>query len=161
MFGLNPIPLYTIVALAVLNIALGFGWWVTGVRLDSAEAQVTACAAKHNAFVEQVKASGRAAEDRARAKEREQKEIADATSKGWAAALAVVRADADQRVRLAASRGAGSGGVSVTPLSADRVDVGTQEPLPAPERIIADCAEDTLKLVWLQHWIKETRDGQE
>ena len=160
MFGLNPIPLYTIVALAVLNIALGFGWWVTGVRLDSAEAQVTACAAKHDAFVEQVKASGRAAEDRARAKEREQKEIADATSKGWAAALDVVRRDADRRLRYA-NRSAGSGGVSVTPLSADRVVISPQEPLPAPERIIADCAEDTLKLVWLQHWIKETRDGQE
>ena len=161
MFGLSPIPLYTIVALAALNIALGFGWWVTGVRLDSAEAQVATCEATHDAFVRQVEAQGQIADEKRRSIENHNRRIADETEKGWAAALAVVRRDADQRVRLAASRDSSGGGLSKASPSTYGITVPAKGALPDTERVIADCSEDVLKLVWLQHWIKETHDGQE
>ena len=153
---LTPFYPWLLVFLLCTNGIAAVMWVVNSHEATAYKERATACAAKHDAFVEQVKAAGRAAEDRARAIDHENQRIADETAKGWAAALDVVRRDANKRLRLAASRSAGAGSVSVAPISADRIDVGTKEHLPATERVIADCSEDTLKLVWLQHWITES-----
>lgn len=148
MPGMSPITLVLLIA-GALQVATGFGWWIASARLDATQTKLAKCNAKHEAFVDQVKVQGEAAMQAARTKEAEHRRIHDETSRAWAAALDVVR------VQYAARPGPRGGGVSVTPVAADRVVIAPAEPLPAPERIIADCAEDTLKLVWLQHWVQE------
>ena len=153
---LTPFYPWLLVFLLCTNGIAAVMWYVKGTEANVYKERATACAAKHDAFVRQVEAQGQIATEKAKAKEAEYARIAEETGRGWASALAHVRASADKRLRLAASRSAGSGGVSVTPLPADRVVIATQGDLPAPERIVADCAEDALKLVWLQHWITES-----
>jgi hypothetical protein len=145
--------IWLIVLLLCTNGIAGIMWFVKATEAKGYKERAELCAAKHEAFVEQVKAAGRAAEDRARAIDRENRRIQDETAKGWAAALDVVRAD---RVRLARA------GASVSPvrgpgITATGIDGPAAEHLPPPERVVADCAETTLTLVWLQHWVKESR----
>jgi hypothetical protein len=104
----------------------------------------------------QVEAQGQIAAEHARAKEKYNAEIAEKTAKGWAAALAVVRADADRRVRQYAT-GSGARVSPVPSIAVDslRIADAPQDALPPPERIITDCAEDSLKLVWLQYHVKQ------
>ena len=148
MSWLTP-QLFAVLTGLVLWLFTAGGWYVEAQKADRYKARAEACEAKHQAFADQVKATGKIAEEAARTKEAEYRRIHDETSRAWAAALDVVR------VQYAARPGPRGSGVSVTPVAADRVVVSPTEPLPAPERIIADCAEDTLKLVWLQHWVQE------
>lgn len=142
---------------AALQCATGLGWWITSERLDRAQAKVAECRAQHQAFVDQVERAGRRAAARAQEIENEQRRIADETAQGWAKALDVVRADAARRLRAVAGQGsAGAGGLSAPGQPAARIDERAQIPLPPAERILADCAEDTLMLVWLQDWLRKT-----
>lgn len=148
---------YVIAFLVVTNIGTALGWRWVAADLQDAEQKLETCKAGHQAFVDRVAARGKIAEEQAKWVKEYNERIADETSKGWAAALDSVRRDAERRVRLAtAGHGAFGGGVSAGGATPDRVVVATEEPLPPPERIIADCAEDTLKLVWLQDWVKRT-----
>jgi hypothetical protein len=147
--------LYLIVFLLCTNGIAGVMWYVKGTEATIYKERATACAAKHDAFVEQTRAAGKLAAEKAKAKETENRRIHDETAKGWASALDVVRRDADKRMRQYAS---GSPRVSPVPGAAVdtvRIADAAQEPLPPAARVIADCAEDTLKLVWLQHHVKQ------
>jgi hypothetical protein len=145
--------IWMIVMLLCTNGIAGIMWFVKATEAKAYKERAGLCVAKHEAFVEQAKAAGRAAEDRARAVDRENRRIQDETAKGWAAALDVVRAD---RLRIARS----STRVSPVPepgVTTTGIDGPAAEHLPPPERVLADCAETTLTLVWLQHWVKESR----
>ena len=151
---LTPISWVLVIA-AFLQIVTGFGWWVTSTKLDNAYAKLTQCEAKHKAFVEHTEYLAKEAQKKAEEVKAENERIANETARGWSAALAYVRADADKRLRYA-NRNSGSGSVSAQGITAPRTDEPAQVDLPSAERVIADCAEDTLTLVWLQDWVKRT-----
>ena len=150
---LSPIS-WVIVIAAFLQIVTGFGWWVTSMKLDSAYTKITRCQDKHQAFVDQTRRAGERAQERVKAIETEQQRIADETAKGWAAALDVVRADAARRVRLATNRGAGGSGLSQTAQTGFPSASADPDPIPASERVAADCAETTLTANYLQSYIE-------
>lgn len=151
-------PLYPalLVILFATNVLAGMMWAIKSTDAKSFKAQLEMCQAKSQAFKDQVEAQGRLAAERARSIEDNHRRTADETSKGWAAALDVVRRDADRRLRLATNAGAGGRGVSAAGATASGIDAPTQVDLPPPARIIADCAEDALTLVWLQDWVFKT-----
>ena len=155
---LSPVVWIVLIA-AALQCATGLGWFVTSTKLDRAEVRLAKCKQDHAVFVDQTQRAGERAAERAKAEEKRNAEIADQTSRGWASAIAVVRADADRRVRNAA-RGAGGGGVS-TP-SPDRpgdAEAGP-DPIPPAARVAADCAESTVTANYLQDFLERIQ-GQE
>lgn len=154
MFGLTPITLYAIIALLCSNAAFVVLWQFADSRADKQEALVQKCAADHKAFKDQVESSGRIAQAQAKQKEAEHEKLVEDTTKGWSAAIAVVRADAAQRVRNAAKRSAGSG--SMPQVSQDRPSdaVPDAESIPTPARVAADCAETTVTANFLQGYIE-------
>lgn len=154
MFGLTPITLYAIIALLFSNAAFVVLWQFADLRADKQEALVQKCAADHKAFVDQVESSGRIAQAQAKQKEAEHERIVEDTAKGWAAAIGVVRADAAKRVRDAARRSAGSGSVSQVSQDRPGLALPDPEPIPAPERVAADCAETTVTANFLQAYIE-------
>lgn len=154
MFGLTPITLYAIIALLFSNAAFVVLWQFADLRADKQEALVQKCAADHKAFKDQVESSGRIAQAQAKQKEAEHERIVEDTAKGWAAAIGVVRADADKRVRDAARRSAGSGSVSQVSQDRPGLALPDPEPIPAPERVAADCAETTVTANFLQAYIE-------
>lgn len=154
---LSPAILYLIVGLIFTNILAGVGWWASSVRADGFEAKVTACAAKHEAFVAQVDAQGKLAKEKDKATEETRRRIADETAHGWAAALDVVRADAARRVRPAASTGAGSRGLLADPAPGQPPAGADADPIPTAERLAADCAETTLTANYLQRYIEDLK----
>ena len=147
---LSPIS-WVIVIAAFLQIVTGFGWWVTSMKLDSAYTKISRCQDKHQAFVDQTRRAGERAQERVKAIETEQQRIADETAKGWAAALDVVRADAARRMRLA-NRDSGGGGLSQAAQTGFPSASADTDPIPAPERVAADCAETTLTANYLQSY---------
>ena len=157
MFGLNPAILYLIAGLIFTNILAGVGWWASSVRAGGFEAKVTACAAKHEAFVAQVDAQGKLAKEKAKATEETRRRIADETAHGWAAAIDVVRADAARRVRPAASTGSGSRGLPADPAPGQPPAGADADPIPTAERLAADCAETTLTANYLQRYIEDLK----
>ena len=157
MSFLTPQLIVPLVALLIWLFTAG-GWYVEAQKAERYKARAEACEARHQAFADQVKAQGKLAEQSARAKEADYRRIHDETSNAWAAALGVVRADAARRLRDATRQRAGGGGMPGATAATQGTDAAPEGALPAPERIIADCAEDALSLVWLQHWIKETHE---
>ena len=151
---LTPPALYLVIALLCTNGVAAIMWYVKSADASRYKEAVTACNAKHDAFVAQTKATGQIAAEKVKAKESENAMLAEQTAQGWAAALDVVRRDADRRVRLAAGGSAGGRAVPATAADTVRIDDPAQGALPAPERILADCTEDALKLVWLQHHLR-------
>lgn len=152
---LNSPLIYVIAFLVVTNIVSALGWKVASSEAGEQKQRVVACQAKHDAFVGQVRAQGELAKEKAKAKEVEHARIADETSRGWAAALSVVRADYAKRLRVAASGGSsGAGGLSAP--AEDRsgnAPAGT-DAIPSPERVAADCAESTVTANYLQSYIE-------
>lgn len=158
MFGLTPITLYAIIGLLISNVAFIGLWQFADLRADKQEALVAKCQSDHKAFADQVASSGRIAQAQAKQKEAEHERIVEDTSKGWAAAIAVVRADAAKRVRLATS---GSTGSSAMPgVSQDRPGNAQASPdtVPSPERVAADCAETTITLNYLQSYVERLQN---
>ena len=154
MFGLNPLPFYGMIALLISNVLFIGLWQFADLRADKQEALVMKCAADHKAFKDQVESSGRIAQAQAKQKEAEHEKLIEDTTKGWSAAIAVVRADAAQRVRNATKRSSGSS--SVPQVSQDRPGdaVPDAEPIPPPERVASDCAETTVTANFLQAYIE-------
>ena len=151
--------LYAIAFLLLTNIVGIVGWGITHARLNTAKEAVATCKANHEAFVLQAKAHGELAAKKAKQIEQDNERIANETADGWAKALDVVRADTARRLRIV-SRSSNSREMPGIRTPAERVDATPEGALPDPGRVIADCAEDTLKLVWLQHWITETRSNE-
>ena len=145
---------WVILVAAFLQVVTFLGWFVTGVKLDKANANLAKCEAQHKAFVDQTRSLAELEAKKARIREAEDRRIADETSNGWAAALDRVRRDADKRVRLAAARSASGGGVSATAQTGLTAPATDADPIPAPERVAADCAETTLTANFLQQYIE-------
>ena len=150
---LSPVVWVVLIA-AALQCMTGLGWWMTSHQLDKAQEAVRRCNVEHQVFVNQTRYQAEQAKARAQQIEHEQRRIQDETAKGWAAALDYVRADAARRVRLAAAGSAGGRGLSSPGTAAQRTDDATESALPAAETIVADCAEDVLKLTWLQDFLR-------
>lgn len=154
MFGLNPIPMYLLIASLFCNVVLATFWQFADSKADKQEAIALKCAAEHKASIAQIDAMGRIAKEQAKAKEAEDAKIADETATGWAAALGVVRAGAAQRVRDESRRSAGGGGVSAPTADTSGHAQASADPIPAPERVAADCAETTVTANFLQSYIE-------
>jgi hypothetical protein len=152
-FLMSPL-VYVVAFLLATNIIAGIGWKVSATHAQAADQKVVECRAKHAVFVEQTKAIGEIAKEKARIEKQENERIANETSNGWAAAIAVVRADAAQRVRLAAKRSAGGG--SMPQVSKDRPGdaVPESDAIPSAERVAQDCAETTVTANFLQAYIE-------
>lgn len=146
--------IYIIAFLLATNIVSGIGWKLSAANADSEKQKVVQCQATHEAFVAQVKAQGQIAAEQAKSKEAEYDRIAEETAHGWASAVAAVRADAASRVRNAARRSAGSR--EMPGISSDQqgnAQAGA-DPIPAAERVAADCAETTVTANYLQAFIE-------
>ena len=157
-FGLvmSPTIIAVIVALVLQGLTLGWGF-VQSNRADSYKGKLETCNATHAAFVLQTEAVGRIATAKAKATEEANRRTADETAKGWAAALAVVRADYAKRLRAATNASAGGGGVSAPSGTGQAATGPDAEPIPAPERVAADCAETTLTANFLQQYIERLK----
>lgn len=151
MFGLNQGILYLLIALLAGNGIFAALWQFAGSRADKQEALVVACNAKHAAFAEQTEAMGKVAQVKANWTEAKHEKVLDDTAKGWAAALAAVRAE---RLRDAAGRGSGSG--TMPGVSQDRPGdaILHADAVPSPTRVAADCAETTVTANFLQSYIE-------
>ena len=158
--GLSPAAIATAFLVATNLVAFG-GWKLTANSLTHTKEQLATCEAQHKAFVDQTRVQGEQAEKAKKATETNNRRIADETAKGWASALDVVRSDAARRVLQSAAAGAGSRAVPEAGHPSGQTPGAAEDALPAPERIVADCAETTLTLVWLQYWITETQDAAE
>jgi hypothetical protein len=150
--------IYVIAFLLATNIVAGIGWKVSASNAEAEKQKVVACQAKHDAFVGQTETQGEIAKAKAKIKERQNAQIAEDTSNGWAAALVRVRADYGKRLRDAASRSAGGSGVSAP--SQDRPGDAQARPdtVPSPARVAADCAETTITLNYLQSYVERLQN---
>ncbi len=157
MFGLNPIHFYVILGLICTNLFAGGMWWLNSVESDAYQTKLETCQEKHSAFVLKTKAAGDIAADKAKADKEFNERNADATIKGWAAALDVVRADNARKLRYTARTNSSGSGVSA-PAATGQTTVGAgADPIPSPERVAADCAETTLTANFLQRYIEGLR----
>lgn len=59
MFGLNPIVLYLILALAASNVVTGIGWKLAASRADKAKQQLVLCEDRFQAFRDETEALGK------------------------------------------------------------------------------------------------------
>lgn len=150
--------LWLIVGLVLTNLATGALWRLAAASADRHHAVAEACEAKHTAFVALSKAVGEVAKEKAKIEETESRRVHDETAKGWSAAVDVVRSDAD-RLRRSTRAGSGCGSVSRAPASAERTDDPARNDLPATDEIIAACARDALKLVWLQYHERQQQEA--
>jgi len=146
--------IYVIAFLLATNIISGIGWKWSATNAEAERQKVVACQAKHDAFVAQTQAAGKLAAEKAKAQEKEHARISDATAKGWASAIDVVRADYAQRVRDAARRSAGGSGLSAPTQDRPGDAQASTDAVPSPARVAADCAETTITLNYLQSYIE-------
>ena len=159
MFGLTPVTLWLILGLVFTNLATVVAWRVTDARLESAATEITACAARHEAFVAQTKDQGQVAAEKATQENLKNEQLSESVTKGWAAAVVAVRADRDnlnKRLRNAeARRNPGGSGVSA-PTQDRPVNAGTDtNTIPSPARVAQDCAETTVTANYLQGYIEK------
>jgi len=154
---MSPTIIAALVALVLQAATLGWGF-VQSNRADAYKGKLETCNATHAAFVMQTEAVGRIAAAKAKATEEANRRTADETAQGWAAALAVVRADYAKRLRTAAAASAGGGGVS--PPAQDRPGDAQTGPdtVPSPARVAADCAETTITLNYLQSYVERLQN---
>ena len=159
MFGMNPATLWSIVFLIFSNMVCGIFWLAASTRAEAHKERAEACAAKHQAFTDQVEAYGRAAELRAKSITAENERVANETAKSWRARLAGVRADADQRLRDYAARYPAGGGVPAAGEDRPGTAGADADAIPAPGQLAADCAETTLTANALQEFVERTAKG--
>jgi len=150
---MSPTIIAVIVAVVLQGLTLGWGF-IQSNRADSYKGKLETCNATHAAFVLQTEAVGRIATAKAKETEEANRRTADETAKGWAAAIAVVRADYAKRLRLATSGGSGSGAMpGVSQDSSGNAQAGA-DAIPSPARVAADCAETTVTANYLQAFIE-------
>lgn len=155
MFGLNPITLWLIVGLVFTNLATVVAWRVTDARLESATAETVACAARHEAFVAQVQVEGQKAKQRTDEIIAKNNTIIEDIKHEYSTAIDRVRNDYAGRLRRQAIGSPGSGVLPAVPGSTPGPDAAYADPIPAPERITADCAETTVTANFLQAFIEQ------
>ena len=151
--------IFVITFLLATNIISAIGWKVSSSSAEAEKQKVIACQAKHDAFVDQVETQGEIAKAKAKIKERQNAQIAEDTSNGWAAAIERVRADYGKRLRDADARRSAGGG-SVSKVSGDRPGTTVPGPdtIPSPARVAADCAETTITLNYLQSYVERVQN---
>ena len=159
MFGLTPVTLYLIIGLVFTNLATVVAWRVTEARLESATAETVACAAQHEAFVAQVRTEGEKARIKTADIIAKNTTIIEDIKHEYQTAVARVRSDYAGRLRQQANRGSGGGLLPAVPGSASGSDAASQDPIPAPERIAADCAETTVTANFLQAFIEQQSEA--
>lgn len=163
MFGLSKGLIAIIVALSIALLSSLAGVWYLNKRLESVKeslaketAQLNLCNAKHALFVKDVKEAGEKAKLEMEAQiaknEADTKEVIDGYQKAKTVIVRVpVYVDRLRDGKSTSGNPSGSGLSTPTGTSP-----GTYEPsqgdLPVTEGIVADCREDVLKLVWLQHF---------
>lgn len=154
-FGIvmSPTIIAALVALVLQGLTLGWGF-VQSNRADSYKGKLETCNATHAAFVLQTEAVGRIAAAKAKETEEANRRTADETAKGWAAAIAAVRADYAKRLRDAASRSSGSGAMPGVSQDQPGATEASSDAIPAPARVAADCAETTVTANFLQSYIE-------
>jgi len=159
VFGLSPAILYLIVGLVFTNVVTLAGWSMSRARLDKARAETVACAARHEAFVAQVKAEGDKAARRTAEIIAKNTIIIEDIKNGYSAAIARVRSEYSERLRIKAAGGSGGGampGVSGPVTGADAADANA---IPTPERLAKDCAETTVTANFLQAFIENQSEA--
>jgi len=168
MFGLSKVLTAIVIALAVALLSSVVYAWSLKAQLKATKkvlaketAALNLCEAKHKLFVEDVQAAGdkakREAEEQIAKNNADTKEVIDGYQK---AKTVIVRVPVYiDKLRNTNTSGGSSGGsgLSAPTKASDGAYEPSQDALPPTERIIADCREDTLKLVWLQHF--ETLQG--
>lgn len=132
MFGLTPITLYLVIALAIAEALTFFAWRSAVGELRLLEAQA--------AVVE--------ADNKRQIAQREQ--ITEDTKNGWKAALDATRRYYDKRLRAAGATPVP--GVSGT---ASVSDDAFRDAIPPAAVVAEDCAFTTLQLNQLQDWINK------
>ena len=156
MFGMNPIPLYAIVFLVFTNVFAGTGWWVASMKADYQQKRAEIAEHKLVVFAEQVRAEGAKAERRTAEAIANGKKITEDLNHEYAKSLDRLRADYQRLRKQYAS--AGGGAVPSTDQPAEVANGTSQNDLPDSSRLAAECAEETLKLVFLQEW--ELQQGE-
>jgi len=155
-FVMSPTIIAVLVAVVLQGLTLGWGF-VQSNRADSYKEKLQACNATHAAFVLQTEAVGRIAAAKAKETEENNRRTADETAKGWADALAVVRADYAKRLRAATNSGSGGSGVSAPAATGQATTGSDADSIPSPERVAQDCAETTLTANFLQRYIERLK----
>ena len=145
---------WVILVAAFLQVITGLGWFISGVKLDKATANLAKCETQHKSFVEDTKRVAALQAEKARVREAEDRRIADETAKSWAANLDYVRADAARRLRVEAARNTRGSGVSAATQTGLSAPTASADPVPAPDRVAADCAEATLTANFLQAYLE-------
>lgn len=151
--------IYVIALLLATNLITGIGWKWSASNAEAEKQKVINCQAQHDAFVAQVKAQGQIAAEKAKAQEKENARISDATAKGWAAAIDRVRADfAAGRLRATAGRSSSGSGLSAPAKDSSGPAQTNPDAIPATARVAADCAETTVTANFLQAYIERIQD---
>ncbi len=170
MFTLQTKILFGVIVILLIALlaALTKVWYLDN-RLTAAQTELAKesaalklCNAEHKLFVDNVQKAGEEAIAKAEKQvAKNNKDIKDITN-GYLKAKRV--ADTVpmyiSRLRSAeqASRSTSSSDMPTQAEAATGVDDTSEVIVPSTERIIADCREDALKLVWLQAF--ETRQGE-
>lgn len=168
MFTIQTKILFGIIVILLLSLAVS----VTGVyylkhKLESVQTELAeekaalrTCEAEHKVFVDGVQEAGAkaiaAAEKQVAKNNQDVKDITD----GYLKAKRIADSRIASRVRYAeqTSRSTSSSTMPTETEATPRVDDASEDSLPTTERIIADCREDALRLVWLQAF--ETKQGE-
>ena len=156
-FVMSPTIIAVLVAVVLQGLTLGWGF-VQSSRADSYKEKLQSCNATHAAFVLQTESVGRSAAAKAKETEEKNRRTADETAKGWAAALAVVRADYAKRLRAATNASSGGGGVSASAQDRPGDAQASPDTVPSPARVAADCAETTITLNYLQSYVERLQN---
>lgn len=139
---------------SALAAAIPVSWYIIfGLALTNGFTLYMWRSAAHDLEIIEVRS-----EEAARNAERvlaEQKQITEDTKNGWEAALGVTRDYWADRMRRAHVQP--MPGISGSPAGA----VGAaDDPLPPPDRVAADCAAETVKLLFLQRWVTQQRQAK-
>ena len=163
MFGLSKGLIAVIVALSIALLSSLVNIWFLNKRLDAVKealaketAELNSCKAKHALFVKDVKEAGEKAklemEEQIAKNEADTKEVIDGYQKAKTVIVRVpVYVDRLRDGKSSSGNSSGSGLSTPTGTTAGTYEP-SQDALPPAERIIADCREETLKLVWLQYF---------
>jgi len=163
MFGLSKVLTAIVIALAVALLSSVVYAWSLKAQLKATKkvlaketAALNLCEAKHKLFVEDVQAAGdkakREAEEQIAKNNADTKEVIDGYQKAKTVIVRVpVYVDRLRDAKPSSGNPSGSGLSTPTGTTSGAYEP-SQDALPPAERIIADCREETLKLVWLQHF---------
>ncbi len=128
---LNPWLLYLVAGLFVTNMLTFLAWRSAEHRVDEYQLRAKVQAEQ----TQRIKS--------------EQERNTDDTAQSFAVSLNYVRESYERRLRN------NQRPVSGVPGAAGGIDAAALYPLPPAARVEADCAEETLRLVHLQRWIRQ------